>query len=504
MLKWWMLGLAAVSGSRGCDSGKHETSAPHTSVLIEVAGARTDELPADSFADGWSIRYDQFRLSPTFGLDESTDHLKNDGSVRLTGEYYFGGQLLELTDPKTNAEVDAWIVAGRSPGFGMRLRRWLRSGASYSVWRCAWQPISVARTVAVQKTPPTKRPSSSVYKMAARPKLAARKAASKAPGSFDRAAARRSGERIRAERARRLDPSGNRSLALRARGHRSFAPTASARALRAFVPRMGDEEKMTEPHDYRESGSGRLASELLSAGRSERASAAARNRAQQAVLVGAAVSSVARVKAGVWLSTVKWLGVSALLLGAGSGLWRAISSTMDKVERPAQLRSAPPPVAQSLAASTAIDSSAINAPPSSGVVQPTANVELPLSSAAAPSAPSSSGPARASAAVPKSGAEPRLTHELLAISAARAAIARGAPERALTALDSVSGGFRVLSLEANVVRVEAWRGVGQWQAARALSERLLREQPDGPYTERLRALAASFRSAQAGQHFAAE
>jgi hypothetical protein len=125
MLKWWFLGLAAVSGPKSCDSGKHETSAPHTTIALEVSGERTAEVGAEAFADGWSIRYEKFRLAPTFGIDPAPDYLKNDGPyVGIgQGEYYFGGDLLELSKPTTTQEVGGWVLAGHSPGWGMLLRR---------------------------------------------------------------------------------------------------------------------------------------------------------------------------------------------------------------------------------------------------------------------------------------------------------------------------------------------------------------------------------------------
>jgi hypothetical protein len=125
MLKWWMLGLAAISGSKSCDSGKHETSAPHANIALEVAGERTNEIGADAFVDGWSIRYDQFRLAPTFGVDPALDHAKNDGPYPSSeqNEYHLGGHLLELTDRTTTQEVEGWVLAGHSTGWGMILRR---------------------------------------------------------------------------------------------------------------------------------------------------------------------------------------------------------------------------------------------------------------------------------------------------------------------------------------------------------------------------------------------
>lgn len=125
MLKWVFLGLATVSGPKSCDSGKHETSAPHTNIALEVSGERTDEIGAEAFADGWSIRYEKFRLAPTFGIDPAPDYAKDGESDLSSGQndYYFGGELLELTKPTTTPEVAGWVVAGHSPGWGMILRR---------------------------------------------------------------------------------------------------------------------------------------------------------------------------------------------------------------------------------------------------------------------------------------------------------------------------------------------------------------------------------------------
>lgn len=124
MLKWWLLGLAAVSGPKSC-AGKHETSAPHTNIALEVKGERTNEIGAEDFADGWSIKYEKFRLAPTFGIDPATDYAKDGESELSSGqsEYYFGGELLELTQPTTTPEVTGYVLAGHSTGWGMILRR---------------------------------------------------------------------------------------------------------------------------------------------------------------------------------------------------------------------------------------------------------------------------------------------------------------------------------------------------------------------------------------------
>lgn len=118
------VGFVAALTAVGCWSFKHETSAPHTSVQLEVSGVRTRELPAGDFEDGWSVKFERFRLAPLFGIDDSLDNRKNDGYVPLTGApaYESGGHILDLTSADPVEVFEAWIVSGRSGGWGMRLR----------------------------------------------------------------------------------------------------------------------------------------------------------------------------------------------------------------------------------------------------------------------------------------------------------------------------------------------------------------------------------------------
>jgi hypothetical protein len=83
----------------------------------------------------------------------------------------------------------------------------------------------------------------------------------------------------------------------------------------------------------------------------------------------------------------------------------------------------------------------------------------------------------------------RLRQELAALRDARAALAAGAATKALALLDGMAGGFRVLPLEAGIVRVEALRARGDASSARQLAAHLLEQPGSGPYTQRLRALA---------------
>jgi len=103
---------------------KQETSAPHASFTLDVRGQNTRDIPASEFADGWSVHYERFALSPTFGVDETFDNRKGDGYQPIVGSdaYWFGGARLELTEPAAVPELDGWVIAGRSGGWGMHLR----------------------------------------------------------------------------------------------------------------------------------------------------------------------------------------------------------------------------------------------------------------------------------------------------------------------------------------------------------------------------------------------
>lgn len=244
---------------------------------------------------------------------------------------------------------------------------------------------------------------------------------------------------------------------------------------------------MTEQHDDWDVHPGRLASQLLGAGRREHASESARERATQALLVGILAPSAAAAKASTWISGVKWLGIS-VLLGVSGGLYLTVHRS-NQAERP-------PLVGHASARATQQEVLADNARAAGS--NASANSSAPLATAPSPRASLPSAvaapPASRSAAAVGGATDPRLAQELLALNRARAAVAGGAPERALATLDGMSGGFRVLPLEANLVRIEALRGAGKRDSALALSEQLLRAHPDGPYTERLRSLATTLGS----------
>lgn len=117
-----VLGFAVTALGAGC--AKRETSAPHAAIAVDVRGEMTTQIEADDFADGWSVRYERFWLSPTFGIDETSDNHKPGAAAPVAGAdaYLYGGGALDLSQPGMVQAFEGWVVAGRSTGWGMRLR----------------------------------------------------------------------------------------------------------------------------------------------------------------------------------------------------------------------------------------------------------------------------------------------------------------------------------------------------------------------------------------------
>jgi hypothetical protein len=119
------MGLVLMAFGAGCGTHeKHETSAPHTTISLEVRGENSRDIPADRFEDGWSVHFSSIKLAPTFGVDEALDHRKaNEAALMGVEGYPFGGMMLELTSPEPRSELTGWVLAGHSTGWGMSLRR---------------------------------------------------------------------------------------------------------------------------------------------------------------------------------------------------------------------------------------------------------------------------------------------------------------------------------------------------------------------------------------------
>lgn len=242
-----------------------------------------------------------------------------------------------------------------------------------------------------------------------------------------------------------------------------------------------------------------LARELIRAGRTERAAPSALGRAEHALLTAAGPSAATAgpVTVGGWLAGAKWIGLTALIVVAGgAGMSRSpengamrspaiASSTQAKgaasVEQnigPTRDSASQPPLTIGSTRSEIPEERAHSAVPSKAFAsaRDVASVSLPSPSL---TAVSTSTPTA-------NGSDRELARELEALAAARAALGRGIPAQALSA--TAPGKFRLLHLEASIVRVEALKTSGQFQASASLARELLQRHPSGPYSERLRAL----------------
>jgi hypothetical protein len=227
---------------------------------------------------------------------------------------------------------------------------------------------------------------------------------------------------------------------------------------------------------------------LLSSAESDAGSTLALKRALAAFSTAALVStgSVAASAASASgvsltaLSVAKWAGVGALVGGLG------MSAASVAVREVGETRSTAASAGRRVSAT---------APPRS--LQPDPKREVASVPALSPppveqpEEPALSAPTR-SKLTPAPERAGGLDAELAELQPARAALNSGNPEKALLLLDRFQQSFprAALGLEASVLRLEALVGSGQFESARRLSQRLLQNQPEGPYADRVRALLA--------------
>lgn len=217
---------------------------------------------------------------------------------------------------------------------------------------------------------------------------------------------------------------------------------------------------------------------LLNAGRGYTASSSSRTKALAAVgLVGVTASSAAAASAVTKAGVAKWLVAVALVAGVAVPVARYLRRpAAAPTDAPVNVASAPAPAAV-LTAPTAV--AAPNSPPPA-----TEGSTAPAAEPVSNNAPSS---ARAE---PKPAASP-LSAELGALDAARSALASGDANGALTQLDAYAHNFPHgrLSLEAEVLRIDALAKSGQTAAARKRAEAFMKRHPDSVLASRVRAYA---------------
>jgi hypothetical protein len=208
---------------------------------------------------------------------------------------------------------------------------------------------------------------------------------------------------------------------------------------------------------------------LLDAGRSYTASAASRSKALAALgIVGVTASSTSAASAVTKAGLAKWLAASALVAGA------ALPAVHYLRQKPAQ---ASPDV-------SAVRATARSAP-AAAAVEPAPGVAPAASSAVEPAPSSVPSPVRAES---KPAA---LAAELGALDAARSALASGDTSGALARLDAYARNFPrgKLSLEAEVLRIDALAKSGQTTAAQKRAEAFIKRHPDSVLASRVRAYA---------------
>jgi len=225
-------------------------------------------------------------------------------------------------------------------------------------------------------------------------------------------------------------------------------------------------------HDEPES---ELERSLLSAGRSYSASAGTRAKTLAALgVVGAAASATSAAASVTKASVAKWLVGTALVVGVAV-------PTVHYLRRPAP--SAPSQVPAFVAAQ----------PPASPAEPALAPVVPPVIDSAASAVPAPETPASpAPTSAPKAAASTQgLSAELAALDAARSALASGDATGALANLDAYARNFPrgKLSLEAEVLRIDALAKSGQTAAAQKRAQAFIKRHPDSVLASRVRAYA---------------
>lgn len=230
---------------------------------------------------------------------------------------------------------------------------------------------------------------------------------------------------------------------------------------------------MIDPPRLLEDAPTELESSLLQAGRAYRPSPDTRAKALAALgLAGsAALLSKSSAAAGsLWSLKSLIFGGAVLTLAMGSAVVVLSSSARPTRDAPAVTTPQPDPVA-------------LPAEPRAPTTTSSATtVPAPRASQAAP--PSEATPPTASG-VPRAAS---ITAELAAIDAARSALAAGDNRRALTLLDDHAKRFPRgrLSLEAEVLRIEALARSGQRAAASARAQAFADRYPSSVFTPRVK------------------
>jgi hypothetical protein len=236
---------------------------------------------------------------------------------------------------------------------------------------------------------------------------------------------------------------------------------------------------MTEPPRLHTEPESELERSLLDAGRSYTASTSSRAKALAALgIVGVTASSTTAASAITKAGLAKWIAATVLVAGAAVPAVRYLRH-----------RSTEPPPAVTMAGA-----SPVNTPTAKLPDAPTPNSEPetspPLNAAADPALAPSVAPSAARTEA-KPAAPAALADELSALDTARSALASGNATSALSDLDAYGRNFPhgKLSLEAEVLRIDALAKSGQTAAAKKRAEAFMKRHPDSVLASRVRAYA---------------
>jgi len=235
---------------------------------------------------------------------------------------------------------------------------------------------------------------------------------------------------------------------------------------------------MNEPARLHIEPESELERSLLDAGRSYTASSSSRAKVLAALgVAGVTASSTTAASAMAKAGALKWVAATALVAGVAIPTVRYLAGH----SAPAS-SSASAPMASTARASAALPSSA-SAP---------AKASESLPNASDPTAAEAVVNGTASAAVrveSKPAAASPLAAELSALDTVRSALAAGNPSAALSGLDAYAHNFPhgKLSLEAEVLRIDALAKSGQEAAAQKRAQAFMKRHPDSMLASRVRA-----------------
>jgi hypothetical protein len=248
---------------------------------------------------------------------------------------------------------------------------------------------------------------------------------------------------------------------------------------------------MSDPKRLLDEGGDDLGVALLRAGRTIDAE---RAHERKIALLGAGAGLTAATVAAVGSRTThgiaqviftKWavLGLAATALVVGAAV-RALTPGPEVAQAPvvqSTLEAPPPKVAAEIPEKP-------SAPETTSGISIHSLPDAPAQGATTSAAAATNSPAEPAQA---GAAEPGLAEEVAALREARNAVAAGRSTAALAALDAYGQRFPRgrLSLEAEVLRIEALSRGGSRSAAAARAKSFLAAYPNNPYAHRVRALA---------------